>query len=234
MVALPSTTSPPGSGPVERDRLARGDPAQRLVEPHPQAVRARARRPRGASPPCARTCATQRNRPAGGRPALHTGRPAVIVCTSSASAGPTRTVPLAGSIAEHVARPAVGGRRGHPEALALADREPVHAAVAGQLAAGAGVDDRARAARPIRSARKARVSPDGMKQMSWLSGLSATRSPRAAASARTSGLAGVADREHGVRELPLGEHGQHVGLVLVRVDGPAQLGAAGVVPVSRA
>ena len=33
MVALPSTTSPPASGPVEGDRLAGGDPAQRLVQP---------------------------------------------------------------------------------------------------------------------------------------------------------------------------------------------------------
>ena len=61
-----------------------------------------------------------------------------------------------------------------------------------------------------------------MKQMSCESGLSATARPRAAASARTCGLGRVAEREHRAVELVAGQHGQHVRLVLGRVDRAAQ------------
>ena len=63
-----------------------------------------------------------------------------------------------------------------------------------------------------------------MKQMSWLSGLAATASPRARRLLRGSrALVRVAEREHRVRELLLGEHAEHVGLVLGRVGGAVQL-----------
>ena len=56
-----------------------------------------------------------------------------------------------------------------------------------------------------------------MKQMSWLSGLAATASPRRAASSRIADFGGVAEREHRVRELLLGEYAEHVALVLAHV-----------------
>ena len=66
------------------------------------------------------------------------------------------------------------------------------------------------------------MSPSAMKQTSWLSGLSG----HAEAALRGFGadpvLGGVAEGEHGVRELVPGEHGQHVGLVLPLVDAAAQ------------
>ena len=71
------------------------------------------------------------------------------------------------------------------------------------------------------------MSPSATKQMSWLSGLSATSSPRRAASSRTSRLRGVAEREHRVGELLAGQHAEHVGLVLGRVDRAVQLGTVG-------
>ena len=73
------------------------------------------------------------------------------------------------------------------------------------------------------SASQPPVSPSLMKQMSWLSGLSATASPRRDASSRITRLGGVAEREHRVRELVLGEHAEHVGLVLGHVLGAVHL-----------
>ena len=68
------------------------------------------------------------------------------------------------------------------------------------------------------------MSPSAMKQMSWLSGLSATARPRSSASRRTSALQRVAEREHRVAELARGQHAEHVGLVLGRVDRAVQRG----------
>ena len=74
------------------------------------------------------------------------------------------------------------------------------------------------------------VSPSEMKQMSWLSGLFATDRPRRSASSDLR-LPGVAEREERVRELLLGEHAEHVGLVLAHVDRAVHLDQA-VVPVT--
>ena len=61
-----------------------------------------------------------------------------------------------------------------------------------------------------------------MKQMSWLSGLSATASPRRAASSRICGLGVSPIGNSRVAQLLGGQHRQHVGLVLVVVDGATQ------------
>ena len=64
------------------------------------------------------------------------------------------------------------------------------------------------------------MSPSAVKQASWLSGLSATASPRRLGAGLRLGR--VAEREHGGAELPGGEHGQHVGLVLAGIGGQVQ------------
>ena len=55
--------------------------------------------------------------------------------------------------------------------------------------------------------------------MSWLSGFCATWRPRRVGLLAHVRLAGVAEREQRVRELLLGEHAEHVGLVLAHVHG---------------
>ena len=74
-----------------------------------------------------------------------------------------------------------------------------------------------------------------MKHTSWLSGLSAVRSPSRAAWARTSLLVISPTGNTHAGQLVLSQHGQHVGLVLVRVGAPAEperavAGDPGVVP----
>ena len=81
-------TRPPGPAP----RRGGARPARRARRRRPGATRP------GARPPCARTCTTASNGAGRRRPRSTPGRSASIARTSSAVAGPTRTVPLTGSM----------------------------------------------------------------------------------------------------------------------------------------
>ena len=125
---------------------------------------------------------------------------------------------------EDVARLAVGGGPADPQPLALADGE------ARTRRRGCRAPRRSRGRRsrpapaPSRSRRKPAVSPSEMKQMSWLSGLS--RDGEAAPRGLGADLRLAASRRAGTAtcaSCSLGEHAEHVGLVLGRVDRAVQL-----------
>src|SRR5487761_1587630 len=126
---------------------------------------------------------------------------------------------------QHVAGLAVGGRAADAQALALADGEAVRALVLADHAA-AGVHDLAgRLAEPagqelpgVAVGDEAHVVAVRLVGDGQAAGGRLLPHPR---------LGGVAEREHGAAELAAGEHGEHVGLVLARIDAAPQHGAGG-------
>ena len=116
-------------------------------------------------------------------------------------------------------RPSAAGRA-DPQALALADREAVGAVVACRAPRRSRGRRSRRCPAPSFSRSQPAVSPSEMKQMSWLSGFCATCRPAAlglGAHRPTCGESPSGNSE--CAQLLLGEHAEHVGLVLARVDG---------------
>src|SRR5690606_1583733 len=124
--------------------------------------------------------------------------------------------------ADGVAGRGVGGGGADAEALALPDGEAVHAVVAGGLGARLGVDDRAGPGRDPGAEERAGVAGGDEADVVAVR-LVGDPQPAGGGLGPDRGLRGVADREHRVRQLVAGEHREDVRLVLVRVDGPAQL-----------
>ena len=120
----------------------------------------------------------------------------------------------------HVPGTPVGTRPGDAESLALADREAVHAVVFGQHGA-AGVHHRA-AAHADAAAEK-RLGVAGRDEADVVA-VGLLRDGEAAPRGLLADprLGGVADREQRMTQLLGGQHTEHVGLVLVAVDGASQ------------
>ena len=126
----------------------------------------------------------------------------------------------AGSRLKHVHRRAGG----EAESLALADGQPMQAAMPAERRAPPLSTISPVRSRVVRAAARQSppASPSGTKQISWLSGLSATSRPSRARVRADLGLRQVADRKHRVRELVLRQREQEIRLVLVAVDAAQQ------------
>ncbi len=127
---------------------------------------------------------------------------------------------------EHEPRLAVGRGPADLQPLALADGEAVRALVAAQHLAGGVVDDVA--AVVGRGGAELLLEPAGVVAVGDEADVVGVRlvgdqQPAAPGLEPDVGLGGVAEREQRVRELLLGEHAEHVGLVLAHVDGPVHL-----------
>src|SRR5947209_3813742 len=185
IVALPSTSSPSGSGRYNTSVWPRATPRSgdrnRTISSSP-ANSATA----STTSPCARTCTAHSTGPCGAAPAVKTGDRPASARTSRSAASPTRTVPVSASIAvTYRGRPS-GPGPAMPSPLRWPMVKPCTPSWLASTAPSAPSTLPRRT--PIRSPRKARVLPVGMKQMSWLSGFSATARPRRAASARMRGF----------------------------------------------
>lgn len=104
----------------------------------------------------------------------------------------------------------------------MADREAVHPVVIGQPLAGPGVDDRTRPHADACAEKCAGVAGGDEADVMRIR-LGGHRQSPLRRLGTDRGFGRVADREHRAVELVPGEHGQDVGLVLVRIDGPTQL-----------
>ena len=126
---------------------------------------------------------------------------------------------------EDVARLAVVGGPADPQALALADGEPEGAVVAAEHLAARVVDESRRRQRagPQLLAQPAGGVAVGDEADVVAVGLVGDLQAAALGLVPDLGLRGVAEREQRVRELLLGEHAEHVGLVLAHVDGAVHL-----------
>ena len=127
---------------------------------------------------------------------------------------------------EHEAGLPVGGRPPDPQALALANGERVGALVLPEHVAGGVVDDVAAVVgRPLAELLAQPAGVVAVGDEADVVGVGLGRHPQAAALGLAAylRLGGVAQGEQRVPQLVLGQHAEHVGLVLAVVLRPVQL-----------